>query len=111
MATVEDGAEKPSQYVFYGNGHHNELATKLNSDYPAVTLSIAKKKGADAMSLSNRIIAKIEHLKKDLVPSEVQVTVTRNYGQTASEKVSELLLHLLVAIIAVTGFVMLAMRA
>jgi multidrug efflux pump subunit AcrB len=95
--------------VFFGNGHHNELATKFNSDYPAVTLSIAKKKGADAMNLSNRIIAKVEHLKKDLVPSEVQVTVTRNYGQTASEKVSELLLHLLVAIIAVTGFVMLAM--
>ncbi len=109
VATVEDGAEKPSQYVFYGNGHHNELATKFNSDYPAVTLSIAKKKGADAMSLSNRIIAKVEHLKKELIPSEVQITVTRNYGETASEKVSELLLHLLLAIIAVTGFVMLAM--
>jgi multidrug efflux pump subunit AcrB len=50
VATVEDGAEKPSQYVFYGNGHHNELSAKFNSDYPAVTLSIAKKKGADARS-------------------------------------------------------------
>jgi multidrug efflux pump subunit AcrB len=109
VATVEDGAEKASQYVFYGNGHFNELATKFNSDYPAVTLSIAKKKGADAMSLSNRILAKVEHLKKELIPSEVQITVTRNYGETASEKVSELLFHLLVAIIAVTGFVMLAM--
>jgi multidrug efflux pump subunit AcrB len=109
VATVEDGAERPSQYVFYGNGHHSESSTKFNSDYPAVTLSIAKKKGADAMSLSNRIIAKVEHLKKELIPSEVQITVTRNYGETASEKVSELLLHLLVAIIAVTGFVMLAM--
>jgi multidrug efflux pump subunit AcrB len=61
------------------------------------------------MSLSSRIIAKVEHLKKELIPSEVQITVTRNYGETASEKVSELLFHLLVAIIAVTGFVMLAM--
>lgn len=109
VATVEDGPEKSSQYVFYGNGHHNNLATNLNSDYPAVTLSIAKKKGADAMRLSTRIIAKVEHLKKELIPSEVQLTVTRNYGETASQKVSELLLHLLVAIIAVTGFVMLAM--
>jgi multidrug efflux pump subunit AcrB len=109
VAIVEDGPEKASQYVFYGNGHENELATKFHSDYPAVTLSIAKKKGADAMSLSQRILTKVEHLKKDLVPSEVQITVTRNYGQTASEKVSELLLHLLVAIIAVTCFVMLAM--
>ena len=109
VATVEDGAEKPSQYVFYGNGRHNDSATKFHADYPAVTLSITKKKGADAMSLSRRILAKVEHLKKDLFPSEVEMTVTRNYGQTASEKVSELLFHLLVAIIAVTGFVMLAM--
>lgn len=109
VATVEDGPERPSQYVFYGNGHQNGLAAKFSSEYPAVTLSIAKKKGADAMSLSSRIIAKVEHLKKELVPSEVQITVTRNYGETASEKVSELLLHLFVAIIAVTGFVMLAM--
>ena len=109
VAIVKDGAEKSSQYVFYGNGHYNELATKFNSDYPAVTLSIAKKKGADARGLSDRIIAKVEHLKKELIPSEVQITTTRNYGETASEKVSELLFHLLVAILAVTGFVMLAM--
>jgi multidrug efflux pump subunit AcrB len=109
VATVDDGAERPSQYVFYGNGSQDELATEFDSDYPAVTLSIAKKKGADAMTLSSRIIAKVERLKNELVPSEVHVTVTRNYGETASEKVSELLLHLIVAIIAVTGFVMLAM--
>jgi multidrug efflux pump subunit AcrB len=109
VATIEDGAEQPSQYVFYGNGRHHELATKFNSEYPAVTLSIAKKKGADAMGLSTRILAKVEHLKKDLIPAIVQVTETRNYGETASEKVSELLFHLFVAIVAVTGFVMLAM--
>ena len=109
VATIEDGPERPLHYVFYGNGSHDETATGLNSDYPAVTLSISKKKGADAMALSSRIINKVEHLKKELLPSDVQVTVTRNYGETASEKVSELLLHLFVAIIAVTGFVMLAM--
>jgi multidrug efflux pump subunit AcrB len=109
VATVEDGAEEPSQYVFYGNGRHQESATTFNADYPAVTLSIAKKKGADAMGLSSRILAKVEHLKKELIPAEVQITETRNYGETASEKVSELLLHLFVAIVAVTGFVILAM--
>ena len=84
-------------------------AEKYKSDYPAVTLSIAKKKGADAMKLSERIVNKVEHLKKELIPDDVQITVTRNYGETASEKVSELLLHLFVAVIAVTLFVMLAM--
>jgi multidrug efflux pump subunit AcrB len=109
VATVEDGAEKPSQYVFYGNGRFSALARTFKTDYPAVTLSIAKKKGADAMSVSRHILAKVEQGKKELIPHEVQVAVTRNYGETASEKVSELLLHLLVAIITVTGFVMLAM--
>jgi len=110
VATIEEGAEKPSQYVFYGYGQHDaSLANKFRSDYPAITLSIAKKKGADAMKLSERIVAKVEHLKKELIPDDVQVTETRNYGETASEKVSELLLHLFVAVIAVTLFVMLAM--
>jgi len=110
VATIEEGAEKPSQYVFFGYGQHDDaLADKFRSDYPAITLSIAKKKGADAMKLSERIVAKVEHLKKELIPDDVQVTETRNYGETASEKVSELLLHLFVAVIAVTLFVMLAM--
>jgi multidrug efflux pump subunit AcrB len=110
VAKVEDGAETPSQYVFFGYGQHDPaLAEKYKTEYPAVTLSIAKKKGADAMHLSERILTKVEHLKKDLIPSDVNVTETRNYGETASEKVSELLLHLFVAVISVTLFVMLAM--
>lgn len=110
VAKVEDGAESPSQYVFFGYGQHDPtLAEKFKTEYPAVTVSIAKKKGADAMNLSERILKKVEHLKKDLIPSDVNVTETRNYGETASEKVSELLLHLFVAVISVTLFVMLAM--
>jgi multidrug efflux pump subunit AcrB len=109
VARIEDGPEKSSQYVFYGNGQFHNTSSTLNSNYPAVTLSIAKKKGADAMGLSSRIIENVEYLKKELVPAEVQITVSRNYGETASEKVSELLFHLFIAIIAVTGFVMMAM--
>lgn len=109
VATIEDGAEKSSQYVFHGYGKEDEAQRTFPSDYAAVTLSIAKKKGADAMNLSDRIVSKVEHLKNELIPNDVHVTETRNYGETASEKVSELLLHLLVAIIAVTAFVMLAM--
>ena len=61
------------------------------------------------MHVSDKILTKLELLKKDLIPEDVHVTVTRNYGETASHKVSELLLHLLVAIGAVTALVMLAM--
>ena len=61
------------------------------------------------MKISNVILSKVEHLKKTLIPDDVHVEVTRNYGETASQKVSELLMHLIGAILAVTLVVMLAM--
>lgn len=110
IATVEEGPETPNQYVFFGYGAADTASLKkYQSNYPAVTLAIAKKKGADAMKLSGAIESKIEHLKKELIPDDVHLTVTRNYGETASHKVSELLFHLFIAIVAVTLFVMLAM--
>ena len=108
IATIEDGPETPVQYVLFGKGKEDK-SKGYRSAYPAVTLSIAKKKGADAMHLSELILSKVEHLKKDLLPNEVHLTSTRNYGETASEKVSELLFHLFIAIVVVTLFVMLAM--
>ena len=110
IARVKEGAESPSQYVLFGYGKANAVdANSFKSNYPAITLSIAKKKGADAMKLSEQILNKVEYLKKDLLPNDVHLTVTRNYGETASDKVSELLLHLFIAIVVVTVFVMLAM--
>ena len=110
IAKVDAGAQKPDQYVFFGYGRANPAdARAFKSSYPAITLSVAKKKGADAMKLSEQILSKVEHLKKDLLPNDVHLTVTRNYGETASDKVSELLFHLFIAIVVVTVFVMLAM--
>lgn len=110
VATIEDGPEVPQDYVSFGYGAaNNELQKSNPNDYTAVTISIAKKKGADAMKLSDIIIAKVNHLKKDLISNDLNVEVTRNYGLTASHKVSELLLHLSIAIIIVTLFVMAAM--
>lgn len=110
IATITDGPETPTQYVQFGYGKADDAnQQKFAGSYPAVTLAIAKKKGADAMKLSEKILAKIDHLKKELLPSDVQLSITRNYGETASEKVSELLFHLFIAIVAVTLFVMLAM--
>jgi len=110
IAKVVDGPETPNQYVYFGYGKADTAKYKvLTSEYPAVTLSISKKKGADAMKISEKILAKVAQLKKDLIPNDVTVTTTRNYGETASEKVSELLFHLFIAIVVVTLFVMLAM--
>ena len=109
VATVQDGPQTAKNYVSFGYGKGNEKFSNYKSEYPAVTISIAKVKGADAMKISEKILEKVESLKKNLIPADVHVEVSRNYGETASDKVGELLFHLLVAIIAVTILVMLAM--
>ena len=109
IASVLDGPELPSNYVSLGFGKASEKAPTFKSEYPAVTISIGKRKGADAMKIADVILNKVERLKDNLIPDDVHVEVTRNYGETASQKVSELLLHLIGAIFAVTFVVMLAM--
>ena len=109
IAKVEDGAASPSNYVSFGYANNTEKAKKFKDEYPASTISISKVKGADAMKISEQILEKVEQLKKTIIPSDVHVEVTRNYGETASHKVSELLMHLGVAILAVTVLVMFAM--
>jgi len=109
VARVQDGPSTARSYVSFGYGKTNEKFKTAKSEYPAVTISIGKVKGADAMKISDKIIDKVEHLKKNLIPDDVHVEVTRNYGETASHKVGELLLHLGIAIIAVTILVILAM--
>ena len=109
IATILDGPEIPQNYVSFGFGKGSEKSNTYSSEYPAVTLSVAKRKGADAMKIAEAVEAKVNHLRKTLLPDDVQIEITRNYGETASHKVSELLLHLIGSIIAVTLVVMLAM--
>ncbi len=109
IAKTEDGPATAASYVSLGFGTKNDKHKQHPSEYPAVTISIGKVKGADAMKISEKIIAKTESLRSSLISDDVQVEVTRNYGETASDKVGELLLHLGIAIIAVTLLVMLAM--
>ncbi len=109
VARVQDGPSTPISYVSFGYGKANEQFKNARSEYPAVTISVAKIKGADAMKIADKILEKVEHLKENLIPNDVHVEVTRNYGETASDKVGELLMHLGIAILAVTFLVMLVM--
>ena len=109
IATIVDGPEIPQNYVSLGFGKGSVKSSDYKSEYPAVTLSVAKRKGADAMKIAESILAKVTRLRTTLIPDDVHVEITRNYGETASHKVSELLLHLIGSIIAVTLVVMLAM--
>ncbi len=92
VAEIHDGGEEASQYVFYG--------TK-SAEEPAVTLSIAKRPGANAISVAHQVLRKVELLKGSIIPTDVTVSVTRNYGETAAEKSNELLLHMSIAVFSV----------
>ncbi|MGO8813807.1 MAG: efflux RND transporter permease subunit [Terriglobia bacterium] len=76
---------------------------------PAVTLTVSKRKGQNAVDVAARVMQKVESLKGTLIPAGVEVTVTRNYGATAQEKSNELLKHLLLATLSVTLLIALAL--
>lgn len=105
VAQIEDGPEEVSNYTFYGIGVGTDKTPEginRSQEYPAVTIEISKRKGADAMRIAEEVIQKADMLKGSLIPSDIQITETRNYGETASNKVETLLEHLLVAIVSVT---------
>ena len=114
VAEVRDGPEEPTDYVFYGTGPARE-ATKVRgpagSLSPAVTISVAKRKGTNAVAVAERVLTKIAEEKGRLIPNDVNLTVTRNYGDTAQEKSNELLEHLLIATISVTVLIALFLGA
>jgi multidrug efflux pump subunit AcrB len=69
---------------------------------PAVTLSVAKRKGSDATRVAEAVLSRVERVRGRLLPADVHLTVTRDYGETANEKASDLLKHLGIAILLVT---------
>jgi multidrug efflux pump subunit AcrB len=111
VAKIEDGSEEPADYVMFGVGNSTASGSERasSSTQPAVTLSIAKRKGTNAIAIADRVLEKVEHLKGTLIPSDVSVNVTRNYGETASEKSNELLLHMLIAIFSVAALIWLTL--
>ncbi|MDF1525704.1 MAG: efflux RND transporter permease subunit [bacterium] len=103
VADITDGPGEPTDYVFMGHGPASmeEDPVVRSGQFEAVTVAVSKKKGTNATLLSKRLLAKVEALKGTVLPSEVEVTVTRNYGETAKEKSDELLKHMLIATISV----------
>ncbi|PLY02100.1 MAG: multidrug transporter AcrB [Desulfuromonas sp.] len=94
VATISDGPQEPDNYVLYGQPGQDEEA--------AVTLSVAKRPGSNAIDVVHEVEAKIDTLKGKLIPADVEVSVTRNYGETAAEKSNELLLHMGIAVFGVS---------
>ena len=73
----------------------------LDAEIPAVTLAVAKKRGTNAVSFANDVLKRVDRLKAEFVPADVDVVVTRNDGQKANDAVNGLIEHLGVAVLAV----------
>ena len=94
VAEIDDGPDQPVKYVWFGD---------KTGIYPAVTLQISKKPGVNAADVANGVIGRVESLKGTVIPEGVEVSVTRNYGETATDKAQKLIGKLAFA----TGFVVL----
>ncbi|MCG6949474.1 MAG: efflux RND transporter permease subunit [Acidobacteria bacterium] len=102
VADVHDGPEEPANYVWLGSGPAApEKGLDTGTDVPAVTVAVAKKPGTNAVDMVNDLDQMLERLAGRVIPSNVHVLKTRDYGATAQEKSDELLKHLWSATIAV----------
>jgi multidrug efflux pump subunit AcrB len=95
-AVAEDFGER-TDYVSH--------AARRGASESAVTVSVSKRHGANATVVADQVLERVDAARGRLLPADVSVTVTRNYGETASEKASELILHLAIATVSVTALI------
>jgi multidrug efflux pump subunit AcrB len=102
VAQVTDGPAEPDQYVAF-------LPAGGATFEPAVTIAIAKREGTNAATIAEHVMHRVEALTGSVLSNDVRVTITRNYGETATEKSRELLLHILIATLGVAVLVWLTL--
>ncbi len=105
VARVSAGADQPTSYVWYGA----KDAQGLYQESPAVTLAISKKAGENAASVAEAVLKRVDELKGQVIPADTEVTVTRNYGETAAEKANQLIKKLIFATLSVVVLVWMAL--
>jgi multidrug efflux pump subunit AcrB len=103
VAEIVDGPAEPDQYHFFGTGPAvGEKQVTEHGLFPAVTLTLAKRKGTNAITVAERVLHRIADARGAIVPDNIEMTITRHYGETAAEKSNELLYHMAIAVISVT---------
>ncbi|CAN5492078.1 efflux RND transporter permease subunit [soil metagenome] len=106
VAAVRDGPPPPSRYVWHGVAASAGAAA---AEYPAVTIAITKKAGENAIDVANGVMKRVESLRNSVIPGDVQVAQTRNYGASADEKAKKLIQKLLFATASVVALVFIAL--
>ncbi|MGA7830880.1 MAG: efflux RND transporter permease subunit [Terracidiphilus sp.] len=99
---IVDGPADPADYVLFGTSNASASARQAPKQYPAVTITVAKRKGTNATDISNAVMKRVHGMQGVTIPTDVTITTTRNYGETAKAKSDELLEHLLLATLSVT---------
>jgi multidrug efflux pump subunit AcrB len=94
VAAVTDEGAEPTSYVRYHS--------RTEGAHPAVTLAVAKRKGANAIAVAHLVEQKLDTLRGVVLPRDLTLSITRNYGETAAEKSDELLYHMFLAILSVS---------
>lgn len=99
VASVSEGPSDPDDYVLYAPG---KAVQNPSVELPAVTITVAKRSGTNATLIAENIQKRLKAMHGSLIPADLNVVITRNYGQTANDKSNELLEHLFIATISVT---------
>ncbi len=110
VAEVRDGADQPDSYVWLGTGiaaADKQITAK--GKFTAVTVAVTKKPGSNAVEIADNLMRRVDELKGSVIPDDVQVSITRNYGETANDKAMKLIQKLLFATFAVVALVWFAM--
>ncbi len=104
VASIVEVAQTESYVAMIGGAaeHEHGSGQRAGASAPAVTLTIAKRKGADATRVAEAVLQRVDSARGRLIPSDVHLTVARDYGETANEKATDLLKHLGIAIVLVT---------
>ncbi|MES9935258.1 MAG: efflux RND transporter permease subunit [Sedimenticola sp.] len=109
VATIKQGTEQPDQYVWMGSGPQGaSKGITLRGTTPAVTIAVAKKPGTNAVDIADAVVNRFEQLKGTFIPEGVEVTITRNYGETADSKAKKLISKLIFATLSVVLLVLFA---
>ena len=107
VATISLAMEPKENRVYDITRHDGAAGADTLTRLPAVSLAVAKRPGTNAVVIAEEVLKRIEQVRGSIVPSDVEMTVTRNYGESANEKANELLLHLglaTVSIVVLVGF-------
>jgi len=102
IARVYQAPQETSQMVSYATGPAYEGNGKTTDGSQAVTIAVAKKVGSNGVTIAKQLIAKLDSLKGHLIPDNIEVSITRDYGKSANDKVNELLIALFEATVAVS---------